>query len=259
MRGTWRSLVATLLVTGVAAGGIVSGGGIASAVDDEYLGLLLETRRHLNEAIDEVLTERDAINGRIASEDWLVFPTGTGVVEVDLRDLDGYVPLAQQLLAGDPELKATVIGTLKEASPEAWEALTLLDFVGRLASPGSTTSSAPSWRWSGTSLVSWPSCETKRPHHQRHPPDRVPDRLPFPRPSRASSHRSNPPQRFCPPHSPAVTAGSPTVMWTSATGRPKSACCASRRLSRRVARRACSQQALTGLRVRHGHGRVTSM
>ena len=136
MRGTWRSLAAALLAAclgagGLAsAGGITSAGGIASAVDDEYLGLLLETRRHLNEAIDEVLAERDAMSGRIESDDWLVFPTSAGVVEIDLKDLDGYIPLAQQLLAGDPELKATVLGSLKEASPEAWEALTLLDFVG---------------------------------------------------------------------------------------------------------------------------------
>ncbi len=119
-----RGLLATLLAMCLTAGGI------ASAVDDEFLGLLLETRRHVNEAIDEVLAERDAIGARIESDDWLVFPTSSGVVEVDLNDLDGYIPLAQQLLAGDPELKATVMGTLKQASPEAWEALTLLDFVG---------------------------------------------------------------------------------------------------------------------------------
>lgn len=130
MRGRWRSLAAALLAMCLGAGGLASAGGIASAVDDEYLGLLLETRRHLNEAIDEVLAERDAISGRIESDDWLVFPTSAGVVEIDLKDLDGYIPLAQQLLAGDPELKATVLGSLKEASPEAWEALTLLDFVG---------------------------------------------------------------------------------------------------------------------------------
>ena len=124
MRRALRGLLAALLATCLVAGGT------ASAVDDEFVGLLLETRREVNEAIDEVLAERDAISGRIESDDWLVFPTSSGVVEVDLNDLDGYIPLAQQLLAGDPELKATVIETLKQANPEAWEALTLLDFVG---------------------------------------------------------------------------------------------------------------------------------
>ncbi len=119
-----RGLLATLLATCLAAGAS------ASADDDEFFGLLLETQRHVNEAVDEVLAERDAISGRIESDDWLVFPTSSGVVEVDLNDLDGYIPLAQQMLAVDPELKATVLGTLKQANPEAWEALVVLDFVG---------------------------------------------------------------------------------------------------------------------------------
>ena len=37
----------------------------------------------------------------VESDDWLVFPTSAGVVEIDLKDLDGYIPLAQPLLAGD--------------------------------------------------------------------------------------------------------------------------------------------------------------
>jgi hypothetical protein len=113
---------------------VTAGTSPAAAADDEYIGLLLESRRLVAEGIAETRAELEALETKANDDDLLVFPTASGVIEVDLRRAHEVVPLVQVALS-DPEIKAMVLRGLQQADPDLWAWAKLFD-EGRGFIPG---------------------------------------------------------------------------------------------------------------------------
>ena len=98
---------------------VSSGAFPGAAADDEYIALLFESRRLVADGIAETRAELDVLEAKANDDDLLVFPTSSGVIEVDLRRADEFVPLVQVAL-GDPDVKAAVLRGLRAADPDLW-------------------------------------------------------------------------------------------------------------------------------------------
>lgn len=114
MRTAVHALLLTLSLMLVSVGVLP-----AVAADDEYIALLFESRRLVVEGIAETQAELGALEAKANDDDLLVFPTSSGVIEVDLRRADEVVPLVQVALS-DPEIKAAVLRGIQQADPDLW-------------------------------------------------------------------------------------------------------------------------------------------
>jgi hypothetical protein len=120
-----RSLIRSLAMVMLAA--LLATGTLAQTADDEWVGTLLVARDELDAGIEQVDREIAAIPGRIASDDWRVFPTASGgAVELDLNTLEDYVPMAQ-VVAGHPEIKQALLDGLEQANKTTWVAVRAMD------------------------------------------------------------------------------------------------------------------------------------
>ena len=121
VRGPVAFMAATLLSLTLAVGAVTE------TADDDWVGTLLVARDELDKGLAQIDEELAAIPARIASDDFLVFPTESGqVVQVDLRVLEDYVPIAQ-VIAGHPEIKPILLDALRKADPELWKMVKPLD------------------------------------------------------------------------------------------------------------------------------------
>jgi hypothetical protein len=110
---------------------VLAAGALAQPAEDEWVGLLVMARDRLDADIAQLDGELAAIAERTESDDWYVMPDPRQghegeFVEIDLRDIDGYGPLAR-LIAGQPSpLAVRLLATLSTADPRAWTAVSLL-------------------------------------------------------------------------------------------------------------------------------------
>ncbi len=121
------SLTAVLMVLVLAAGAL------AQPADDEWVDSLVMARDRLDSDIALLDGELTSIAERIASDDWRIDTDTTGkLVELDLRTLDRYVPLAVVFSQHPGILRLELSEVLWQADPAAWGAVMAIGKTGDL-------------------------------------------------------------------------------------------------------------------------------
>ena len=133
---------------------LLSAGALAQPADDEWVDSLVMARDRLDADISLLDGELASIDERTSSDDWYVTSDPREghegeFLEIDLRGIDEYEPLARLVARQPSPLAVRLLATLSLTDPRAWTAVSLLvdmDAVRAGASPVEVSAQVPASR-----------------------------------------------------------------------------------------------------------------